>query len=420
MSKPVFKSNSLMNTTVEAICYRSKKLSDGKSPLMLRLTKSRKRKYISLHFSIDPIYWDFKKNKPKRNCPDKEVITAIVEKAVLIYRKQVNEFLVKGDEFTLNSIVIKASNPNLKMTFGKYFDEYISKLLLEDRVGYAKSCKELKSSIEQFYKTLDFSFSDIDINWLKDYEFWLRKRNNSENTLGIRFRTLRAIYNKAIIDSVAKVESYPFNNYKVSKLHEKTAKRAITREIIKEIVSFDISTIPEEKHENLQLSRDIFIFSYLGCGINLTDIASLSYGNIIDNRVTYNRQKTGKLLNFSLQPLASEIIERYRNPSAKLNDYLFPILNSSKYITATQKRDRIKKFNNLINSSLKLIGNKLNIPIKLTTYVARHSFATVLKRSGVSTAIISESLGHSSEKVTQIYLDNFENNQINDAMKNLI
>ncbi len=101
------------------------------------------------------------------------------------------------------------------------------------------------------------------------------------------------------------------------------------------------------------------------------------------------------------------------------NPYLFPIL-STFHKTDIQRVNRVNRVLAIINKSLKGIGEELNLPIDLTTYVARHSYATVLKRSGVSTSIISESLGHSSEKVTQIYLDSFENSQIDEAMKNLL
>ena len=118
--------------------------------------------------------------------------------------------------------------------------------------------------------------------------------------------------------------------------------------------------------------------------------------------------------------MALEIIEKYRKPDATPNDYVFPILDKKIHKTEVQKRDRIHKVMKATNRALRRIGEVLDIPIDLTTYVARHSYATVLKRSGVSTAIISESLGHSSEKVTQIYLDSFENSQIDEAMKNLL
>lgn len=98
--------------------------------------------------------------------------------------------------------------------------------------------------------------------------------------------------------------------------------------------------------------------------------------------------------------------------------YLFPIL-SALHKTEQQKLNRLHKVITKVNRALKEIGTELGLPIKLTTYVARHSFATVLKRAGVSTSVISESLGHSSEKITQIYLDSFENSQIDEAMSHL-
>jgi len=117
-----------------------------------------------------------------------------------------------------------------------------------------------------------------------------------------------------------------------------------------------------------------------------------------------------------LHPKALDLISKYYNSESP---YLFPILYSY-HITEQQKANRIHKIITKVNKHLKELGKELKIPIDLTTYVARHSFATVLKRSGVSTSIICESLGHSSEKVTRIYLDSFENSQIDDAMKFLL
>ena len=122
--------------------------------------------------------------------------------------------------------------------------------------------------------------------------------------------------------------------------------------------------------------------------------------------------------NSNLLPFA--IIDKYRQPNAHPQDYIFPVLRRSVHVTAQQQYGRVQRTNKRINRYLKLIGEHLHLPITLTTYVARHSFATVLKRSGVSTSIISESLGHSSEKITQIYLDSFENSQIDAAMQNLL
>lgn len=164
------------------------------------------------------------------------------------------------------------------------------------------------------------------------------------------------------------------------------------------------------------LAIDVFVFSYLNAGINFIDIAKLKRSNIVESQLIYNREKTKKLINVPLQQKAMEIIAKYENDKSP---YLFPILTPF-HKTEIQIANRLHKVLAKINKHLKEIGKKLKLPIPLTTYVARHSYATVLKRAGVSTSIISESLGHGSEKITQVYLDSFDNSQINDAMKNLL
>lgn len=113
-------------------------------------------------------------------------------------------------------------------------------------------------------------------------------------------------------------------------------------------------------------------------------------------------------------------MNKYRTPDASFDDYIFPILNKKIHITRMQQYNRIHKIIVKVNPNLKEIAKLANIDANLTTYVARHTYATVLNRSGVNTSIISESLNHSSEKVTQIYLDSLENSQIDEAMKNLL
>jgi site-specific recombinase XerD len=170
----------------------------------------------------------------------------------------------------------------------------------------------------------------------------------------------------------------------------------------------------------MQFSRDIFIFSYLCAGINFTDIANLKHSNITDNRLQYTRQKTSKKINISLSEKALEILNRYTNID-ETDNYLFPILDTKTHITATQKQNRIHKVLGHINKHLKTIADTAKLKnVNLTTYVARHSFATTLKKSGVHVEMISEALGHSDIATTQIYLDSFDNSQIDNAMKCLI
>ena len=402
-----------MNASVSVVYYKNKTLSNGEHPLMLRITKDRKSKYQSLGISIPPQFWDFEKNQPKRNCPNKDAILRLITEKTKEYQEQLIELKIENRDFTAKSIVEKVTKPTKRKTVGELFIERIQELKDTKRLGYAESHETVYHSLLNFNGHLDIYFSEIDKEWLQKYEAWLRKIGNKENTIGIRFRTLRAVYNIAMEKQFVKPECYPFRSYKVSKLHQDTAKRALTKNDVLDIINYQAQS---KKCRYRQLTVDLFAFSYFMGGINFKDIAYLKDENIIDNRLSYIRRKTKQLITLPLQPQAIEIISKYKSAD---NPYLFPIL-SSHPLTENQQRNRIRQAAKSVNRNLKAIGEELNLPIDLTTYVARHSFATVLKRSGVNTSIICEAMGHSSEKVTQIYLDSFENEQVDAAMSNLL
>ena len=137
-----------------------------------------------------------------------------------------------------------------------------------------------------FNRHLDIPFADIDVAWLRRYELFLREKRLAENTIGIRFRTLRSIYNLAVEENVASPDSYPFKKFKVSKLHQETAKRALSKEDIERVLSY------KSTNRYMRFPIDIFAFTYYCGGINFVDIAHLTRANIVDGRLIYKRQKT--------------------------------------------------------------------------------------------------------------------------------
>lgn len=407
--KPRVKPKTLMNATVNVLLFKSKTLADGSHPLMIRICKNNKKKYKSLGISILPQFWDFEKNKPRRNCPNKEFINTLISDKVKEFSDQIIEFKSENKDFTVTNLLEKVTNDQQLQTVYEFLNSEIERLYNEGRLKYAYTFKELRTSLLDFNKHLDIYFSDIDVNWLKTYESYLRNKGLGDNSLGVRFRTFRVLYNRAITENIVKADYYPFRIYKVSKLKQETVKRSIGKSDVELIINY------KTDREYTELAIDLFYFSYLSGGINFVDMAYLTRDNIIDTRLVYTRKKTKKLIKLPIQDKALFIVEKYHSDNA----CLFPIL-SAFHKTAQQKANRVNKVLRIINKSLKEIGEELELPIDITTYVARHTYATVLKRSGVNTSIISESLGHSSEKVTQIYLDSFENSQIDEAMKNLL
>ena len=405
-----------MKATVEVVCYKSKPLKDGTFPLMLRVTKDRKRKYVSLGLSLHEKFWDFEKSKPKRNCPNKEQIERLIAAKTAEYNDLIVEMTSQQREYTVETLVSHFHNQVRCATVVELYDKLIDDMKRGGKLGNAGVYKYSRTSLLKFTgQRLQIPFSDIDAVWLRRYENWLRTSGCGDTTISQLFRTLRSVFNKAVELQLVKRDYYPFDAYKVSKFDTRTKKRAIAKEDVRKVIALDLS----QGYPSERLARDIFVFSYFGAGINFADIALLKYGNVRDGRVQYVRKKTGKPINFLLTEEMRNIIVQYQRQGQTDEDYIFPILDRRVHRTEQQRYDRTHKVLTNTNRWLRKIGQRVGIE-HLTTYVARHTFATVLKRSGVNIAIISESLGHSDLSTTQIYLDSFENSQIDAAMVHLL
>lgn len=376
---------------------------------MIRICKDGKKKYVGLGISVSPRHWDFQKQHPRSNCPNYEEIKILIHRTVQEYREKA--FCLKSNdrEFTANTLGDVIGTKKKAETVNDVFLEYIEQLDREGRNGYSKSVRQVYNSLVKYNGHLELFFVDIDGCWLKRYEQSLRRKGLAENTIGIRLRTLRAIYNYAIEKGVASADKYPFKQYKVSRLQQETVKRALCKDDFERIINY----VGKDKYQ--QFAIDIFAFTYYIGGINFVDIANLTVKNIQDGQLVYRRQKTAKLIKLPIPQPAQLLIDKYHSDSP----FLFPIYNTT-HITTQQKENRLHKVITKVNTRLKMIGKELDISIPITTYVARHTQATVMKRAGVPTAVISQIMGHSSEKVTQIYLDHFDNEQIDEAMQHLL
>jgi len=156
-----------MIATVNALCYRSKTLSNGEHPLMICICKNKKRKYVSLGISINPEYWDFEKNKPKRKCPHKDTIEKLIQEQVTKYKELALQYKANDKEFTISTLIDKATQQSNLKTVDDVFKYYISELKSSNRLGYALSVTQVYNSVLKFNKHLDIHFIEIDLEWLK-------------------------------------------------------------------------------------------------------------------------------------------------------------------------------------------------------------------------------------------------------------
>ena len=407
-----------MDATISVICFKSKTLANGEHPLMLRITKDRKRTMKSLGITVHPDNWDFDRNEPKNKCPNRKYIQQIIFKVKSEYQTKLLEKSAYAEEYTAATLLHETDHTPIKSeTVDNFYLQTIDRLKREGTIGNAYAYQNSYNVLRNFNenKSLNFPFSQIDELFLNRFESWLRSKGNKETTMSFQMRTLRAMFNRAIKAKVVAKEKNPFVDYKVSKFRTKTPKRALCKSDTLKIIQADYS----QRSRDFQLAQDVFVFSYLCGGISFVDIANLTPTNIIDGRLVYNRQKTHGAIHIPLSKQAVSIIAKYEEYCTYAG-YLFPILDQRRHTTPLQKKNRIHKVCRQVNLTLKKIANELGIKMPVTTYVARHSFATVLKKSGVNIGIISEALGHQSLTTTQIYLDSFENSQIDEAMKNLL
>lgn len=245
-----------MATTVNVLCYKSKTLSNGEHPLMIRICKDGKKKYVSLGVSVKTEHWNFEKNVPKSNCPNREHINILIANKKKEYETEIVKLKSEDKLFTANTLNEQISNSVKPKTVEEAFKEYLRLLQEENRRGYMLSVKQVYNSLIKYNKYLNIHFTDIDVAWLKKYETWLRNNGLAENTIGIRFRTLRTIYNYAIQEDMVKAEHYPFKKYKVSKLNQETAKRALSKEDINRVLQY------QTDNRFMRLPIDLFAFTY--------------------------------------------------------------------------------------------------------------------------------------------------------------
>jgi len=389
-------------------------LSDGSHPIVIQVIHNRKRKLFYLGHSAAKSQWDEDKNRPKTNHPDHQIIKSRIKNAILQIKNIIADFENKKQQFSLDDIEKNFKNKGSTNTsFEGYCDQLIKSFKETGKNGNASVYQSTLESFKGFSKSKKYLLNDFDYVTVKNYqEYLIRKTNISKdkktekkltaNGISFYLRTLRAIINRAIKEGLIEESTYPFKNISIKS--EKTRKRAVNKEVIKKVEELDVSY-----DKNLQFNKDLFMFSFYNRGMSFVDLAYLKVKNIENGRLNYTRHKTGQLFSIKITEKAQTIIDTY-GKSKEVGDYLFPII--------CRKNNEYLDYRNamrFMNKKLKNISTLLKLDVSLTSYVTRHSWATIAKKSGISTSVISEGLGHTTEEITQVYLDSFENNVLDDA-----
>ncbi len=310
--------------------------------------------------------------------------------------------------YHIDDIIAAFHQSESATSLSAFFEQQILHCTQNKNLGTANNYRHTLSSIMNFLGGQDIPLTMITGPLIQQYENWLLTRGVTRNSSSFYIRNLRAIYNKAVRQGLV-TQTYPFRNAYTGIDH--TRKRALSEDTILRLQKLDL-----DYSRPLALSRDIFIFSFCTRGMSFIDIVFLRKSDISDGVLTYMRKKTRQQLSIRLEPCMETIINRYREQT-KDSTYVFPI------ITASDSEEAYRQYKmelNYHNRKLKRLSEILGEKLSLSSYCARHTWATTARKHNVPISVISAGMGHTSEKTTQIYLASLDNSIIDKANKGIL
>lgn len=371
--------------------------NDGAAPIKVRVTYKRRAVYYGTSKYVTEEQWN---KLPTGKSNEYLQLRKDVEESFTYIRNIVDEL---GMEFSFEALNMRMRR-GVDRTLNELFREKINTLIKDNSVGSASIYNDSLKRVEKCCGG-KVSVYSVTPSWLKELSKKLSKNGINITTTAITMRNIRAVMNEARRFGLISEAQYPFGRGKFEIQEGEGRKLALTLDQIGEIARYDDGSDATRKY------RDYWLFLYLCNGINVTDMAGLHYKDIINGEICFVRQKTAKTsrkrkeIRVVITPIMQDVINKWGVKPAAPNTYIFECLDGKE--DPLRRRHKITYLIRAINKRMAKIGQELGYG-SISTYTARHSFATVLKRAGASIAYISESLGHSDLKTTEHYLASFE------------
>jgi integrase len=376
-------------------------------PILIRVTHNRNNTTITTGIRIKADDWDKNSAQIKRSNPNFQLLNKKLSELYLKVQKQVLQ-LEDRNEFSFDnlkeSLIDKPKVIQPSLTFNEYANQLINELLEVKRTGNAIVYKTAVNRLANYCGNSKLKFTEVNFTLLDSFSRKLTMDGVKPNTIGNYFRSIRAIYNKAIKAKLVDRAYYPFAEISIKTA--RTPKRAITIDDLIKLKQLPLKPYSKEWH-----ARNYFFLSFAFIGISFTDMIYLKPENISKGRLTYKRRKTHKEYNIKVTGLAQRILTYY----CHTGKYLLPVLSAKVEEDSLESKKIIQQFIKTTNKWLSRIGKDCQID-NLTTYVARHTWATTAKRLGYSIELIAEAMGHEhGNKITNIYLDSFDQSLIDEV-----
>ena len=404
-----------MITSVKLMLNKSRILNNGSYPLVFQVIHNRRKKLLYTGYRMKEEVFDESEGKIMNGVGSTFTATEVV-KMNRELRKMRNQIDIRirqlertREGFTVEDILTQNAFGTGKSQFYllRYINAQIERKQELKKVGMAAAYKSTRSSLAKFIGCPDVRMSEVDLAFVRRYEDFLYSNGASGNTVSYYLRNLRSLYNQAVTDGYHPRGEYPFA--KAQTRPAKTVKRALSRTDMQNLADLNLENEPE-----LEFTRDLYLFSFYAQGMAFVDIVLLKKTDICNGVLTYSRHKSKQLIRIVVTPQMQGVIDKYNTE----NEYLFPII-SGEYASGYQK---YRLALGRINRHLKKIAVVADIKVPLTTYTARHTWATLARDYGAPISVISAGLGHTSEEMTRVYLKDFDVsmlNQVNSIVTNL-
>lgn len=310
-----------------------------------------------------------------------------------------------GEDYTTEDVLKRYLSLSNSGGFIAFAREVIRQMEQIGKPRTAERYTTVINSFRRFRGENDIPLDEVDSDLMVRYENFLKEAGVCPNTTSYYMRGLRAVYNRAVEKELT-VQRSPFKHVYTG--IDKTVKRAVPLNIIRQIRDLDLALSPAT-----DFARDIFMFSFYTRGMSFIDMAFLKKKDLRNGILSYRRQKTGQQLSVKWEKPMQEIIDKYDIGDTP---YLLPIIKNMD----VDARRQYKSTAHLVNDKLRRLGEKLGLAIPLTTYVARHGWASIARSKNIPLAIISEAMGHNSEKTTHIYLASLDTSAVDKANRQIL
>lgn len=399
-----------MAASVKILFRKDKINKDGEAPIYLRVIKDRNSKQISLGIAIPEKYWDEDNKRVKKGMENSQRLNNYIAHKKAEAEGHALELETKSKTVSTKKIK-EAVIGKAPISFLNYADRFFVEMENKLQPASIDKTKHIVAKIRTYQKGADLTFDELDVAWLKKYDFYLRNTlGNSNNTVVANFKLIRRIINEAIKEDLVPYEKNPFHKFKLK--WENSKKAFLTEEEIEAIENLKLEDYPKCFH-----TRNMYIFATYAGGLRISDLVQLRWHNYDGDRILINTKKTNSTVSIKLPQKAKEILQLYYYDNVDPNEFIFPFFEVHKdYSDGRYLYRAISSVGSICNKELIKIADMACLDKHIHFHTSRHTWATRALKKGMRIEYVSKLMGHASIKTTQVYAK-IVNEELDKAME---